>query len=219
MAKNSCEKYSGKTLCENLNRLMEGSRLSMSQLHRNTGVAIPTIQRMRDDPSANPTISSLKPIADFFNLTVNQLIGDEPLPMNRIAGSYQENKDKWVSIPIISWEEAITWPKNKIEREYSNTISTDIDVSKNAYALKVEEDNWINLATGTILIIDPEMEHTHRDFLVVYSPGEKRPSIKQILFDDADRYLKPVIHGYQIVKLTSDYKFLGVIVEYKMSLR
>jgi SOS-response transcriptional repressor LexA len=195
---------------------MDKARISMTQLHRNTGVPIPTIQRLRNDPAANPTISSLKPIADFFSLTVNQLIGDEPLPTNYVAGSYKDNQLNWIELPIISWEEVIKWPQVNIEKRNVKTLAIDIDISKTGYCLEVIEENLTNLAPGTILIVDPKAECKHRDFIIVQHKNEKKATLKQLLIEDEIKYIKSLVFGYQINKISNNYKLLGVVLEYRM---
>lgn len=217
MSHKTSNKKQPSTLRDNLNQLMHEAKVSMSQLHRNTGVPIPNIQRMRNDYSANPTISSLKPIADFFSISINQLIGDEPLPQHMPVG-YRENQQHWTSIPVISWEEATTWPTPSHEGS-RRIVSTDMDVSKQAYCLEVEEENWTNLAPGTLLIVEPKISYKHRDFVVVCKKGDEQATLKQLLIDEGVQYLKPLVVDYPMVIKGNKHKLLGVVVEYKKELR
>ena len=62
-----------------LNHLMAESRIDGVQLSRRTGVPVTTINRLRkNDVDNNPTLSTLVPLANFFVITVSQLIGDGP---------------------------------------------------------------------------------------------------------------------------------------------
>ena len=69
----------------------------------------------------------------------------------------------------------------------------------------VEENNWENLSKGTALLIDPTLPPEHQDFIIVHIEGLKTPSLKQILYDDDQIYLKPVVQGYNIAILTSEH--------------
>src|SRR5579863_7222932 len=111
---------------------MEDNRISLSVLHRNTGIAIPTIKRLQSDPTTNPTITTLLPIAHFFNISISQLIGTEPLPSG-IKG-YKENKTFWLKVPLISWEKAIDWRKNSLQEKIDSFILVDIDVGQTPFA-------------------------------------------------------------------------------------
>jgi transcriptional regulator with XRE-family HTH domain len=60
-----------------LSKLMEENGIDDAILARNTGVPAATIARLRANPKANPTASTLRPLAKFFNLSVSQLLGDD----------------------------------------------------------------------------------------------------------------------------------------------
>ena len=66
----------GISLNRNLSILMKENGVSLSLLYRNTGIAIPTIKRLQNDPTTNPTIGTLLPIANFFGISITQLIGN-----------------------------------------------------------------------------------------------------------------------------------------------
>jgi SOS-response transcriptional repressor LexA len=204
-------------LKKNLISLMTEVRLNAEELSRRIGIPASTIKKIRNNDDTNPTLSTLLPIAQYFSLSVSQLIGDEPFPASRKKGTYRPTTKTLNPIPLISWQDALVWPKKNIQ--VLSTVTTEYTYSKNAYALLIEEDNLENLAKGTILLIDPKLKPEHRDFVIVYKSGQKIPSLKQILFDDGEIYLKPLIQGYKMSLLTSEYKCLGVIVEYIKHLR
>ena len=55
-------------------------------------------------------MTTLLPLAQYFVVTLGQLVGDEPLPETRIKGAYRVNNEKLRQVPAISWEESIDWP-------------------------------------------------------------------------------------------------------------
>lgn len=203
-------------LSTNLNLLMAENRLNAEELSRRIGIPASTIKKIRNNDS-NPTLSTLSPLAQYFSLTISQLVGDEPFPASRIKGSYKINPAAISHIPLLSWEEAVIWPTTC--EETHQTITTEHSYSKNAFALLVEEDDWENLAKGTALLIDPTLQVEHRDYVIVHKNGQKLPTLKQVLFDEGEMYLKPVTYGYNIALFTSEHTFLGVVVEYKKHLK
>lgn len=66
-------------LNERLSGLMKDRAVSLTMLHRGTGVPLPTLKRLQSDPAANPTIGILLPVARFFGVTVDQLVGEAAL--------------------------------------------------------------------------------------------------------------------------------------------
>ena len=63
-----------------LNSLLSEHNLKVSEFARRINLPQPTIQRIAAGMCENPHISSLKPIADYFSITVDQLKGLEPIP-------------------------------------------------------------------------------------------------------------------------------------------
>lgn len=205
-----------KKLNTNLNDLMGEMKISAEELARRINIPASTIKKIRNEENANPTLATLQPLADFFNLTLGQLTGDEPLPLERQKGSYKTNKQIFKSVPVLSWQAAANYETHLATA--TNFISTEHPVSETAFALMVEEDNWENLLLGTTLIIDPMITADHRDLVIVCKKGQL-PSVKLLLKEDDLFYLKPLVSGYQINQLTEEYSILGVIVEYKKSLK
>jgi SOS-response transcriptional repressor LexA len=204
-------------LTKNLNFLMTEARLSAEELSRRIGLPPSTIKKIRNSVNLNPTLSTLSPLAAYFSLTLSQLVGDEPFPKGLFNGSPPIKHDLSIQIPLISWRESITWPEGL--HETHSTIATEHEDSKTAYALMVEEEDWENVTKGTILIVDPELQAEHRDFVIVHKAGQEIPSLKTLLINEGERYLKPVTSGYSIVALTLEYRILGVVVEYKKNLK
>lgn len=176
-----------------------------------------TIKKIRNHNDPNPTLTTLLAIANYFTITLSQLVGDESLPKDRIKGLYTTPLQGLFSLPLISWEEALTWPA--IDPIAHDTITTEYEFSKEAYALTVLEEDWENIAKGTVLLVDPTLEAEHRDFVIVYKRGQKIPNLRQLLIDDGEKYLKSTILGYTVLPMTLEHKILGVVAEYKKSLK
>ncbi|HEX4046037.1 MAG TPA: helix-turn-helix domain-containing protein [Gammaproteobacteria bacterium] len=204
-------------LSKNLDLLMAEGLLNAEELSRRIGLPASTIKKIRNNSDSNPTLSTLSPLAKYFSLSISQLVGDEPIPTTRIKGSYKIDEEKLYHVPIISWQDSITWPSS--EKQPQQTATTEHLYSKNAYALIVEEDDWENLAKGTAILVDPALEAEHRDFVIIFKKGQKIPTLKQVLFDEGHIYLKPITKGYNIAALSSEHRILGIIVEYKKHLK
>src|SRR3990167_10478670 len=95
---NKTEKLQNIRLRDNLLRLMKNHDTNMTLIFKQTGVPITTIQRICKDPNANPTLASLIPIAEYFSITLAQLIGEQPLPQ---ATPNQQKPQHWINVPII----------------------------------------------------------------------------------------------------------------------
>jgi transcriptional regulator with XRE-family HTH domain len=200
-----------------LDSLLIENKLSIVQLSKNTGVPVTTIKRIKYSKDPNPTINSLLPIANFFSLTVNQLIGLEPFPKERSFGVYQENKALWTRVPIISWESILDWPENKNSYILDDHIITDVEISSTAFALVVSEDNWITFPKGINLIIDPQKEPKHKNYIIVFNKLLSSPFFYQLLTFDGTHYLKPPHVDYKTVPYDKDvYDFKGTLIQARL---
>ncbi|MFN3301255.1 MAG: helix-turn-helix domain-containing protein [Sediminibacterium sp.] len=211
-----------KQLSMRLNHLMEECGIDGVQLGKNTGVPVTTINRLRNGAyECNPTLSTLIPLAEYFRITLSQLVGDEPLPANREPGEHQPKVVDWQEIPLLTFDQAAAWPRNKasIMPAISRKISTDLDLSDYAFALLMEGDSMSpRFPEGTLLLIDPNQQIHHRDFVLLLQIGLSRPIFKQILLDGPDYYIKSLNEDFKEVKKISlaDYKLLGVMVQARM---
>ena len=211
-------RYSSKKLQQNLKELIGEYKISLAELHKNTAVPITTIHRMCDNPEANPTIASLKPIADFFNISVNQLIGDEPIEIKKIKKLYRENRQNWTSINIISWAQSIVWPSNIKNCKTNKTILTDISVSGSTFALEIKENHGHGFLKGAVIIVDPDLSPDNLDYVIAFKIGTKTPTLKQICSYEDEVYLKPLNKEFHAVKLTNEHKILGVVRQIRFDL-
>ena len=204
-------------LSDNLNQLMAEIGISADELARQTGLPSSTIKKIRARSNLNPTLATLIPLAQFFSVTLGQLAGDEPLPLVRLKKAARNLPDILYHIPQLSWEDSIRWPATDIHPEIM--LTSEFHHSEYAFALQVEEDGLENLSKNTVLLIEPELTPEHRDFVIVHKDGQKMPALKQVLIDEGQMYLKPLIHGYNVITLTPEHKILGVVTEFKKHLR
>lgn len=195
-------------LCDNLNTLMREHSVNASDLARRIGLPASTIKKIRNRDNPNPTLSTLLPIAEFFSLTLSQLIGHEPLS--------SEMKKNIQVIPKITWEEAIKWPN--VINENRSFLTIEKKFNEQSYALSMLDDLAF-LAKDTLLIVDPVMKPSHKDYVIVHKENQKLPSLREYYIDEEIIYLKPLVNGLQISHLEPTHKILGVMVEYRKQIK
>ncbi len=203
-------------LRDNLIRLMQLKDANMTDIHRKTGVPVTTIQRICKDASANPTLASLMPIADFFRVTVAQLIGEEPLPNTPVNGPVSQ---RWINVPVIGWQQAVYWLDISPITQQERYTSTEIKVSEKSFALEILDDHYDNFQKASLLIVDPGLTPRHRDYVVSHKTGSHQVSLKQMLIHEGDAYLKPTSSEFKTVLMNDNHRILGVVVQVKMNLK
>ena len=215
-----------KTLCNTntpclqsvLTALMDECDIDHIRLSQQTGVPASTISRMRTHQEANPTISSLMPISKFFQISINQLLGEDPLPITRIPGTFNKTSFTSSRLPIITWANLEYWAEHgehSFKPHLTSWISTEKDVSDTSFALIIPSNSLgITFQKGSLAITDPQQKPQDGDFVLFQAGGKNPILLRQVIKDGAETYIKsvnPEIKGTKPVTGTDEFK--GMIVE------
>lgn len=194
-----------------LNRLMSDKSIRVTELARRTNLPQPTVHRIAAGVCEHPHQSSLKPLAEYFGITVEQLKGHDHIPwLDRIA-----------RVPLLNWKEALVWGKKK-DTDQKETILTDAVVGENAYAVKVVDSAMDPIfPRNTLLIVDPDREYQDKSLVVVKLMGHPEAVFRQARLDAGSVYLKalsPDFDQFKMPKLNAQDKVIGVVVQSKHDL-
>lgn len=199
----------------NLQKLMAEANISSVDLSKRTDIPTDTIKKIKTGKNPNPTIATLRPIAEYFKISVSQLIGDYNYLSNKTAIKLDGKvKNEILNIPLISWEDTINSSPTKSPIDYCTILGYKL--SKSSFALKINNDHYGIHREGEIIFIDPEMQPQNKDYLLVHKTGAKIPDIKRLLIHEDTMYLQAIIYDINRTKeLNQDYKILGVIAGYE----
>jgi transcriptional regulator with XRE-family HTH domain len=204
-------------LHEVLRHLMDEIHISEAELARQTKIPQPTLHRILSGATTSPRGASLAPLAHFFSITINQLLGEDPLPKNRVPGTYNPRIQGWKSLPLLKISEIQAFLESDDKTSSERWVSTDMTVSKEAFAIVAEGNAMApRFEEGTILIFEPEQKPRDQDFVVALIKKQNTPLFKQILIDGDDRYLKSFNADYRTVFMDKDDSLLGTLVQAKM---
>lgn len=177
-------------ISENLKKLIEEHNLNTLELARRTGIGQPVIYRIMTGETDNPKIATVRTLADYFGISVNQLLGENSI------SSFNKPEDVFTppQIPLLSFEQVSFWPyltNNILEK--TEKVITDLSSSPHFYALKVNDNSMAPLFNkGTLLIIDGDKKPKDQDYVIILLKKQKKVVFRQLLFSDKHRYLKPL---------------------------
>ena len=200
----------GNKLNDILEYLMKEQGINTQQLHKHTGVPLSTLKRLRLNKENNPTVASLVPIAQYFNVSVDQLLGIDPLEKKNCL-------QNGITVPIIEWENASNPQKDKYKQSFASLLVTDMALSQHSYALIIKEQQWSNFLPGSLLVIDPQLTPNNRDFLIIAEEKVQFPQLYQLLIFKSKPYLKTSDSASEIISFTNNYKNLGVVIQIRMN--
>lgn len=194
-----------------LTKLMSDKKIRVTELARRVSLPQPTVHRIVSGVCEHPHMSSLKPLAAYFGISIEQLKGHDHIPwLDRIA-----------RVPMLNWKDALQWPRKKEseEKPSHDLILTDAMVSTSAYALKVQDASMEPVfPRNSTLIVDPEREYQDRSLAVVKMSAHNEAVFRQVRVDAGSIYLKalsPDFDQFKMTKLGPQDKVLGVVVQAK----
>lgn len=203
-------------ICQVLRQLMLETNIKEAELARQTALPQTTINRLLLGGTSDPRANTLKPIADFFCVTIGQLCGFEPLSPTRIRGTTQSlNRSAWCFIPIIDWNKVPSWTfvqKNTTSLLHKKWISTERDLSEYAFALYSLSFMEPRFRKNSILIVDPKAEYKDGHFIVI-GLDQPHPTVRRILIDGSDILLQSFDQTQSMIKLSKKHSIYGTIVE------
>lgn len=180
-------------LSQTLKKLLFERDMKPADLARELDIPSPTIHRIVTGKSTRPYKSSLKPIADYFSIDVEELIGENiPKDNHEISAETKKIllKSKIKFIPVIDWVEANN--KQIVNKDHEQ-IAVHENTGNNCFALIMNDYSMQPLfPKNTILIFDTDKTPTDRSYVLVKLDGVDIPIFRQILIDADHQYLKPI---------------------------
>jgi len=198
-----------------LNRLMFEKRIRTAELARKTNLPQATLSRIVSGITPNPHFSTLKTLADYFNINIEQLKGLQPIPW-LLPQSVHETG--WYKVPLLTWEQAIHWEKDRNQSLVINDeIFTDAHCNSKCFALKIKDSSMEpQFPKETIIIIDPTKEAKDRSYIVAQIANHAEVIFRQLLIDGPYKYLKPISPDFERFKLklmNTEDQVIGVLIQ------
>lgn len=208
-------------VAKNILKLMEEAKIREAELARQTGLPQTTINRLLQGETPDPRTGTLKPIAKYFGVSIDSLIIENSSFSNRIKGTVNAfNRDTWSSIPIIPWENILSWKfvhENFNTNTHNNWITTEKELSTKSFAIKSKPFMEPRFRKNSILVVDPDVSIVDGKFVVI-SVNNEAATVKQVLVDGASTYLKSLNSSIPTILLDSSVEIIGVIVEARINL-
>lgn len=191
--------------------LMREKAISITELARQIHISQPVLHRLASGITYNPQIETLIPIAHFFGVTLDQLVGNTPLPYSKDTHTPAQ---QWANVPLLKLDQVLNWLDHDLSTKPTKFVSTDSPVNKKSYAVRLNDSTMQPRFTeGTVLIINPEYPPEDQDFVIAQANDEKIATFKQLLTDGENLYLKPLNPDFPIVQMTKDHRILGTMVQ------
>ena len=205
------------SLSKTLKQLMFHKQIRTSTLARETGVPQPTLHRIVEGITPKPHPSTLDSIAKYFQITLDQLKGKEPIDSLQ---KFSKNNNL-IELPVWEWKSLQCWPdmaKNLRTISSADTLPLNTKkYSQKVFAVKLEDASMApQFPIGTTLIIDPGVNIRDRCYVLIKLKNTGEFIFRQLLLNAGKHYLKPLspdLQGLEIVPLTKQDEAIGTLVE------
>lgn len=184
------------SISEVLYGLLQRQHITESELARETDIPRATINHLISGRTLDPRASTLTAIAQYFGITVDQLLGKQPL----YGSAAQSAVFDGCFLPILHWEEMHHNGENTPQKE--------------KFAVHLKGDAmWPQFQEDALLIIDPKKKAKNRDFVIAYIKKNEETLFRQLLIDSKCHCLKAMNNLFPSIILQPSDNIMGVIIE------
>ena len=203
----------GQQLHEILATLITKTNLTDTEIARRINIPLPTLHKIKNGSITDPRASTLVNIANYFKISVDQLLGKEP-----IYSTDQISK----MIPVLNKENVIN---KDYELSFLNNrayfdLWVNIEVAKNyansekIFGLKVNCEAMFPYFTNeTIVIIDRDIVPNNRDFVLVAVKNNSMCVLRKILFDNSQVVLLSMNPIFEPIIMQENDFIIGTVIQ------
>lgn len=186
------------------------ANISEHELARRTGIKQPIIHRLLSGENTNPKLSTLKPLADYFMISIGELIGEADIAQSWSGFTASKHKG-WREVPLIEDWNQISLPSQK--KAATKGIVVDCSLSPEAFSLFARDESMEPLfPKGSIIIIEPTIIPENGDYILIMNEnGEAQ--LRQFHLVVNEKYITPLNKMFgKISKIPTNCRTLGVVI-------
>lgn len=220
---------------ENLQLLMDMAGHNPHSLAKETGVKQPTIFRILEGESVTPRDDTVRPLADYFGISMEDLryadlkrTDREGLVVSRPAS--QSNVEEAPSqyghrmAPVISWVQAGEWSEAVDLHQPGHGDSYEPvpnAAGRHVFWLRVVGDSMtsqagVSVPEGHLILVDPDVEPMNGSLVVAKLEDSQDVTFKKLVIDAGQKYLKPLNPNYKTTPINGNCRIVGVVIEAKI---
>lgn len=201
-------------LAKNLRMLLEEHRVTESEIAQTLNIPVMTVRRLVSGETADPRISTLKLMADYFKVSIDALIQDSASKsiacMGKAAPQFVPVLD-WIKIKSIESTKDInlkTW------KEWHPIVFGDqFLLGDNAFALESRPSMQPRFPIGTLFVIDPNETPRDGDIALIKLNTDGNISLRELIIDSPRWQLYPIVTGSETLFYDeSQHEIMGIVV-------
>jgi len=213
-----------KTLSERIKAQRTSLKLTQSDVAKKIGIARVSYTQW-ELGETNPKGENLLKLAQTLHCTPDWLVSGKGRPDDIHDNTEAAPRLKGL-VPVINEVQAGAWTEIKtgFDEDANEWIPTIHANSRYAFALRVMGDSMLNphekrsLSEGMIVVVDPEKQAKHRSIVVARLENSEKATIKELVLDGDNRYLRPFNPQFPIIPITEGTIIIGTVVSASLDL-
>lgn len=197
-----------------LRSLMEARKVSELEIARSLNTSVMTIRRVISGETEDPRISTLKLIADYFNVSIDSLLDDDQISSTNVM---EKKIPKFV--PILDWDilkrisSIYNVDYSQCDKWHPVVTNGNIEIGKYSYALESRPSMQPRFPSGTLFIISPEETPIDGDLILIRMKHDNELSLRELAIDTPKWQFQPIISGSDVLFYDKEqYEIVGVVI-------
>jgi SOS-response transcriptional repressor LexA len=189
---------------------------NMSEAALASAINVPkaTIHRVLSGSTPDPRAGTLLPIAQYFNISIEQLMGVAELP-NDFPLQTKKAFDS-IQVPFIPIEEITPWMNNEYTptKFYEVTSFSHKSIDQSCFVTQITTDEMAPMFPNKTYLISKKMMSVDNDNIVIaVDLKERLVLIRKYVELKGERYLIPANPAYDIISFDQKIRLIGVVIE------
>lgn len=198
-------------------QLLTHADLTANGLAKLLKLPTPTIHRLTTGEVEDPRISTLTLIADYFGVTIDQLMGRKKLEKHFYSKNINQNFRLPFSIPLCTLRDSCKFQVHSQNPSYWFRWQSNIDHDddEKIFAVKIQNNLYDPLfAQNSVLIINSENAAKNGDYALINFDGDAEPVLKRYMSEGKNKYLCTVNDELKTTPYNQkEMKIIGVVIE------
>lgn len=210
---------------ENLSYLMNVYGIkSIHELSKQIGLPQPTLHHIFKGTTKKPRERILKTLAAFFDVSIKQLCGHEPLP--RLVPEYLQKQLSIKLVPLLSLEEAALWSLSlrKFQKGRGKNVIIENNLDEFIFALNMDvEMGEPFIMKGATLFFSVDRQVKDKDLIAIFLHEKDKVCLARIITtEDLTLFVREINEASPeeaiFRPLHPKDRVLGVLIECRTSL-
>ncbi len=195
---------------KNIRQLMACAKMSEADLCRGVNLPQTTVNRLLSGHTTDPRISTLVAIAQFFEVSLEQLLGFESIIPNNLGVS-----TRGCILPIISWGNLHTWlyHASEITNELHRWIKTERSFNEHSFVISAPASCHHIFGENGLLLMNRFAPSEFKDGHIVLLEENNEFYLRKVLKEGTRWYSKRLFAPYEINLLPDKIIFHACVVE------